>query len=507
MVPHRKTAVDNNEDDDDDDDVDEADQTVRVVTEESHTFYIGDIDAFKEFLRCRFDELTMKPLRGIVTHWVKLLEPRRLGDWGKYHEMLPSEADTPPWWPRTVIYKEPSHLKKSGKWLAQYRDASDMPDTSTDLSTLAAEVMLVHRAIDEIKRKGPWITKLRDVAKFTVQTTSADHFSSSKGTAHSEEMKKRALEQVLPSIFEVAQAYEDHIMQYSLFEGSGNADPGRGMHHTWKPIPRPVRRQQPKRPRRTVKDNRDSVQQTVCEASGDETEPDDTMTRLARVPCGFPLAASSPRPTIALSQLEMETRRQSMTAEDSYRQAWKVDTPVSASEPCTPAPSQDDSKMHGTASTPNSSFDQSLHGLHLGEEDLDVKPPIGTLSDHGNMHLPYNMVPYNQPVQYSAAPTEFTGQAYQPTETYADPAPPSFAQSGPTFVNPFTGFHGMGYSQYVSPMPSASGFPYEQGVFPPTPMSFSNTGMSMSMTASDPNMSLHGLSSDYGVDAPGLRHF
>ena len=98
----------------DSDDFDD-DQTVQVVTEESYTFYIGDIEAFKDFLRRRFDELTMKPLRGIATHWVKLLEPRRLGDWGKYHEMLPSEADTPPWWPRTVIYKEPSHLKKSGK--------------------------------------------------------------------------------------------------------------------------------------------------------------------------------------------------------------------------------------------------------------------------------------------------------------------------------------------------------------------------------------------------------
>ena len=89
--------------------------SAQVVTEESHTFYVGDIGAFKEFLYYRFDELTMKPLRGIVTHWVKLLEPRRLSDWGKYHEMLPSEAESPPWWPRTVIYKEPSHLKKSGK--------------------------------------------------------------------------------------------------------------------------------------------------------------------------------------------------------------------------------------------------------------------------------------------------------------------------------------------------------------------------------------------------------
>ena len=108
MASNRKASVDTQE-------VDEADKTVQAVTQESHTFYIGDVEKLKEFLTHRFDELTMKPLRGIATHWVKLLEPRRLGDWGKYHEKLPSEADTPPWWPRTVIYKEPSHLKKNGR--------------------------------------------------------------------------------------------------------------------------------------------------------------------------------------------------------------------------------------------------------------------------------------------------------------------------------------------------------------------------------------------------------
>lgn len=110
LAPNRKTVSD-------DTNLEEFETAVEVVTGESHTFYIGDVDAFKKFLRRRFDELTMKPLRGIATHWVKLIEPRRLGDWGKYHEMKPSEAETPPWWPRDVIYKEPSHLKKEGKWI------------------------------------------------------------------------------------------------------------------------------------------------------------------------------------------------------------------------------------------------------------------------------------------------------------------------------------------------------------------------------------------------------
>ncbi|KAJ4329525.1 hypothetical protein N0V87_010765, partial [Didymella glomerata] len=55
--------------------------------------------------------------------------------------------------------------------------------------------------------------------------TPVANFSSSKDDTRNEEMKKRALEKILPSIFEVAQTYEDHIMQYELFEGSGNTDP------------------------------------------------------------------------------------------------------------------------------------------------------------------------------------------------------------------------------------------------------------------------------------------
>ena len=114
-------------------DSEDAEFTAKRVPEKLLTFYIGDIDAFKEFLTHRFDELTRKPLRGIATNWVKLIEPRRRGDWGKYHEMKPSEAETPPWWPQDVIYKEPSHLKKEGKCgQLRYRtlNMSNNPQTS-----------------------------------------------------------------------------------------------------------------------------------------------------------------------------------------------------------------------------------------------------------------------------------------------------------------------------------------------------------------------------------------
>jgi hypothetical protein len=99
------------------DDDEEDDESCEVVKGKSNTFYIGDFEDLKRFMRQRFNELTMKPLRGILPRWIKLLEPRRFRTYGKYHEMLPTqmpEDATPPWWPKTIIYKEPSHLGKDG---------------------------------------------------------------------------------------------------------------------------------------------------------------------------------------------------------------------------------------------------------------------------------------------------------------------------------------------------------------------------------------------------------
>ncbi len=357
--------------------------------------------------------------------------------------------------------------------------------------------MLVHREIDEAKRKDSWISKLQDVAKFTVETTSADHFSSSKGAVHSEQMKKRALEQILPSIFDVGQAYEDHIMQYNLIEGSGNVDPGRGKHHTWKPIPKPARQTPPKRPRKTMGSSLKTVSESIYDASGDETEPDDTMVRLA----GLPQAVPQPRSfTTHIAE-----------AEDNHSQLRKADTPISTTSPCTPTASQDDYRMHRTASTPNSSFNTSLHGLHLDEDDMDMKTCTRTMSHHGNVPSHYSMVSYNQPMQYSSSQSSFGSQVFQPTNDYPNSVPAQFTQATrPGFANPFM-FNAppppMEYIQYANPMPASNGYTYEQGIFPGTPMSFPSTPMSMPMTPTDMNNSYHGLPNDYTVDPQGYHQF
>jgi hypothetical protein len=103
-------------DDGDDELYDSRDAT--VATEKSYTFFIGDVKGLERFFRRRLDELTMKPVRPIVTAWVKLREPKRLSLYGPYHKKLAKDMPqgcTPPWWPQDVPYEEPSHLDKTGK--------------------------------------------------------------------------------------------------------------------------------------------------------------------------------------------------------------------------------------------------------------------------------------------------------------------------------------------------------------------------------------------------------
>jgi hypothetical protein len=99
-----------------DDDEEEHESRV-VVQDESNTFYIDDFEKVGRFMLQRLEELNLRLLQGIVANWIRLLEPRRLKVYGNYHNKLPSqmpEDATPPWWPKTVMYKKPSHLKKEG---------------------------------------------------------------------------------------------------------------------------------------------------------------------------------------------------------------------------------------------------------------------------------------------------------------------------------------------------------------------------------------------------------
>jgi hypothetical protein len=205
--------------------------------------------------------------------------------------------------------------------------------------------MLQHRNIDQIKRRGSWVAKLRQVAEYAVKTTPPDQFSSSKGSSFSERMQGRALSEILPNLFETAQLYEDHFARYNLYEGTGNQDPGRGTHVTWQPLTRPPR--QPAAPRKRFRRARATSPPRVesdADASGNETEIDNTATE---------------------SRLPQEKKAQGPRAS-----RYKMQVPGRG-----PAASQAQHMgPHGSAATPNTSFGQPMHALHLGDNmDLDVK--------------------------------------------------------------------------------------------------------------------------------------
>ncbi|KAF2639043.1 hypothetical protein P280DRAFT_471032 [Massarina eburnea CBS 473.64] len=225
-----RPSVDDGGDDGDDDD--------EPVAKRNHpqTLYINDIEALKSFYEVRLRELTMKPLRQIVTAWVKEISPKRQATCGPYHKRgHPDNENLPkaPWWPEGIPYYEPSHLK------LKY------------LIPLAVDIMLVHRKMDEEhgKRDKAWIKILRKRAVNSVDLTPDDNFSSSTDPTFNKAMKKRALEQILTSLFDVAETHEDYVTQFGLFEGSGRQDPGYGKTMTWEQAPRLDRSMFRKKPR------------------------------------------------------------------------------------------------------------------------------------------------------------------------------------------------------------------------------------------------------------------
>ncbi|KAF1966469.1 hypothetical protein BU23DRAFT_560168 [Bimuria novae-zelandiae CBS 107.79] len=249
-------------DDDNSHDADEpTEPKVKAIT--VNTFHVGDIESLKAFYEQRFRELTMKPMRDIVTAWVKRLEPRRQQEYGPYQKYVdrrtgkPKAYRKPRWWPAEVPYVEPSHLK--------------LPH----LLPLAVDIMLVHRDADERKRQlDPWIHKLLKDATYIVTSKDTEHFSSSKGSKYNETMKKRALEEIIPSLFDIAQSHEDYfyqeVFQRQGYEGSGKLGPGCGKQVSWRAYPRPDRAHAWKRPRTYMK-----PETPPEDEPGYETEPDE----------------------------------------------------------------------------------------------------------------------------------------------------------------------------------------------------------------------------------------
>lgn len=383
---------------DDDEDDDGCDPEDRSPPEKAHTFYIGDFDELCKFFRRRLEELTMKPLRPIVTAWIKQLEPRRLGSYGPYHKKMPSQRPpecTPEWWPRDVRYEEPSHLDKAG------------------LLKVAVTMMLQHRAIDEPKRKGSWVAKLQQAAQYAIETTPPEQFSSSKGSGFSERMRDRALNEIMPSLFSIAQIYEDHLARNNLYEGSGNVDTREGTMCTWQPVSRPPRQSTFNRKRAKVQ-SRASRRNAVSDEnfSGDETEVDESVANSfmcrqvklsqsqQRIPNANNLApAVAPAPVPVPGTVLAPTLPLTVST-----------TPLAPYVAATPA------QNSSITPSPNTSFDRTMTQLRLDDEaDIDVK--YVNSGEFNNTNMMCNMFALSQaPMHYSTSQPCFSTPGFHGQE-------------------------------------------------------------------------------------------
>ena len=235
---------------------------------------------------------------------------------------------------------------------------------------LAVDLLLQHRPIDAVKRKRSWVTRLRRTAQYAVETTPSDQFSSSKGSGFSKIMQQRALNEILPSLFEIAQKHEDHVRQS---QDCGNTSIGMGGEVSWQPLTRPPRQAlAPRKRQQTGMATTTPRIKSDVDASADETEVDDTVT-----------------PSCPQYEQDIQICRNSNPP--ASRQDASV--PVPAQEPPQP-----DSLAYSCTATPSTSFGQSNHALPLADDmDLDVNGASSALY-HGQAQLQSTLA--SNPLQY-----------------------------------------------------------------------------------------------------------
>jgi hypothetical protein len=305
----------------------------------------------------------------------------------------------------------------------------------SDLLTLAVEVMFIHRKIDEIKPRGSWVSRLRQIAVYAVETTASNDFSSSKGSEHSEQMKQRALTDILPSLFEIATSYENHVVEFGLFEGSGKVDPGTGKQHTWQAISRPARKPLArKRARRNTVHERELID---CDRSAEKSSPDDSRSDKPKAASSTTqLETSSPRaPTGASEQV--------VASNGSHASIERQQGPLSQSSLATTASSLNYSKdphLLDEAKT-------SLHGSHSAYYGLKTGVKEAMEGTQAQTQTPYKIFPHSFHPAYDGFGTHFKTPTTQPVEWMG--GLPSVWQSPAEHQNMFSthpqDYNGMGY--------------------------------------------------------------
>jgi len=239
--------------------------------------------------------------------------------------------------------------------------------------------MMQHRdvPIDEWKRQQSWSHKLRQVAQFEIEMTPQEQYSSSRNPAFSKLMKERAQNDILPSLFDVSQSYEDHVNQYSLWSYKNIKDFPKGKAVTWQLVPRPPKQISHKRPRsapRPKVKREEMIIEALVESTGDETEPDDTMYRLAAQIIRKKEAKEAQRKARAAAEFSAPITRAPSVQRASREQTVEAPSPTVASQRSAPVTPQaepqltQDRSMDDAKPMVSVSFDQSMDHLRLQDE-------------------------------------------------------------------------------------------------------------------------------------------
>jgi hypothetical protein len=245
------------------------------------------------------------------------------------------------------------------------------------LLTLAVDIMLQHRdiPIDEYKRRHSWTNKLRQVAQFEIEMTPPEQYSSSRNPAFSALMQQRAEKDILPSLFDVSQSYEDHVVQCSLWTYRNTKDAPRGKEITWQFIARPPKQViRFKRPRSAPKPKvkQELVAEALAGSTEEDTEPDETMYKLAAQIIRRKEAREARRkanvsapemvpitPVSSFQHMSRESTIEALSPRDPSRQSVPATPRSIARRGCSP----DDVKY-----ATSSSFDRSMDHLRLQDD-------------------------------------------------------------------------------------------------------------------------------------------
>jgi hypothetical protein len=270
--------------------------------------------------------------------------------------------------------------------------------------------MFIHRKIDEIKPRGSWMSSLRQNTLCFVEKAALYNFSLSRSSELIEKIRQCILTAILPNLFEVATSYENHVVEFGLFEGSGKVDPGTGKHHAWQAISRPGR----KRPaRKRARGNTVHERElTDCDGSAEVSSPGDSRSDKPKAASPtVQVETSSPRaPTGASKQI--------IASNGSHASIERQQGLPSQSSLATTASSlkySKDSHLLGEAKIP-------LHGSHSAYYDLKMGVKEAMERTPAQTQTPYGILPHGShlaPVGWGGGEVSYsTGGLPYPAENW-----------------------------------------------------------------------------------------